>query len=192
MNIKKWMCGVVAAPLLLAGCGDYNPFAATLPTSATTITVFSLTGTPPAYPSGLNTYGQVATRVDGNANFDIAFDINSDGKAVLYPVKLIVSSIGGDRIVGLRKVTGTFDEVVSAPTGTYQPDSAVVASVGDVVVVEANHASSGDVCYLNVSPNIYSKISVDSVNVEAHTIVMRTVLDPNCGFRSFATGIPTK
>jgi len=183
--------GLAAAPLLLAGCGD-DPFANALPTVKEAFTVFALTGTPPAYPSALNTFGRVLTRVDGNANFDIAFDINSEGNAVLYPVKLIVSAVGGDRRVGLIKVPGTFDEVTSAPTGTYQADSAVVVAKGEVVVVEANRGVSGDVCGFNISPNIYSKILIDTIDTATHTIVIQMVVDPNCGFRSLVEGIPSK
>ncbi len=186
------MPGVAAAFVLLAGCGDSNPFAAALPTVKDTFTIFALTGTPPAYPSGLNTVGRAATRVDGNADFDVAFDINSEGKAVLYPVKLIVSSIGGDRLVGLKKVAIAFDSLDFAPTGTYQTDSAVVAGKGEVVVVEANRGTTGDLCSFNISPNIYTKILIDTIDPATRTIVIRTVLDPNCGFRSFLDGIPGK
>lgn len=182
----------MAAPLLLAGCGDANPFQAQFPTVADTFTLFALTGTPAAYPSGLDTFSRVATRVDGNARFDLAFDIDTAGYVVVYPVKLIVSSISGDRTIGLKKVAGTFDAITSAPTGIYQADSAVVLGVGENVVVEANRGTSGDVCYLNLSPNIYSKIQISSVNLATRTIVIQTVLDPNCGFRSFVTGIPAK
>ena len=192
MNLRKSVLGLMAAPLLLAGCGDANPFQARLPTAADTFTLFALTGTPAAYPSGLNTFSRLATRVDGSANFDLAFDIDGAGNAVVYPVKLIVSSVGGDRTIGLKKVAGTFDAIISAPTGTYQADSAVVLAVGENVVVEANRGTSGDICYLNLSPNIYSKIQISSVDLPTRTIVIQSVVDPNCGFRSFATGIPAK
>jgi hypothetical protein len=186
------MLGLIAAPLFLAGCSDYNPFGAQIPTGEDVFTIFALSGTPVVYPSGLNTYSRVATRVDGNANFDVAFDIGSDGNAILYPVKLVVSSPTGDRVVGLRKVAAQFDSVTSAPTGTYQGDSAVVAAPGEVIVVEANRGTSGDVCYLNISPNIYTKILISSIDLVTRTIVIQTVVDPNCGFRSFAAGIPEK
>jgi len=192
MNLKKSIAGASLAALALAACDDTNPFAATLPTAADAYTIFALTGTPPAYPSGLNTAARAATRVDGNANFDVAFDINAEGNAVLYPVKLVVSSIGGDRPVGLRKVDAPFDSVTSAPTGTYPTDSAVVAGRGQVVVVEANRGSDGDICAFNISPNIYTKILIDSVDVTNRTINIKTVMDPNCGFRSLAAGVPGK
>ena len=180
----------MAAPLLLAGCGNVNPYQAQFPTEADTFTLFALTGTPAAYPSGLNTFSRLATRVDGSANFDLAFDVDAAGNVVVYPVKLIVSSIGGDRTIGLKRVGGTFDAITSAPTGTYQGDSAVVLTVGENVAVDANRGASGDVCYLNLSPNIYSKIQITSVDLATRTIVIQSVVDPNCGFRSFAAGIP--
>jgi hypothetical protein len=192
MNLRKLAFGAVVASFIFAGCDNTNPFAAQLPTTQDVFTIFALTGTPPAYPSGLNTYGRSPTRVDGNAAFDVAFDINADGNAILYPVKLVVSSVSGDRPVGLRLVPGVWDSVTEAPTGTYQTDSAVVASKGQVVVVQANRGTSGDVCSFNISPFIYSKILVDSIDVKSHTITIQTVMDPNCGFRSFAAGIPSK
>lgn len=196
MNLRKLALGAVAASFIFIGCDNSNPFAAQLPTAEDVFTIFALTGTPPAYPSGLNTYGRTPTRVDGNASFDVAFDINSDGNAILYPVKLVVSSVSGDRPVGLRLIPGTFDSttfnsVASAPTGTYQTDTAVVASKGQIVVVEANRGLSGDVCSFSLSQNIYTKIFVDSIDVASHTIMIRTVMDPNCGFRSFEVGIPS-
>jgi hypothetical protein len=192
MNLRKSVAGAAVAALALVACDDTNPFGATLPTVADLYTIFALSGTSPAYPSGLNTVARAATRVDGNANFDVAFDINSDGNVVLYPVKLVVSSLAGDRPVGLLKVNAPFDSVLSAPTGTYQTDSAVVAGRGQVIVIEANHGGSGDICSFNISQNIYSKVLIDSVDVASRTITVKTVLDPNCGFRSFAAGIPAK
>ena len=192
MNLRKIALGVTAATLIFVGCDDTNPFAAQFPTTLDAYLIFALTGNSPAYPSGLNTFSRTPTRVDGNAAFDVAFDINSDGHAVLYPVKLIVSSIGGDRPVGLKKVPGTFASVLSAPTGVYQGDTAVVAGVNEVIVVETYRGGSGDICSFSLSPYIYSKINIDSVNVVTRTISISTVMDPNCGYRSLEEGIPDK
>jgi hypothetical protein len=192
MNLRKIALGAASATLIFVGCDNSNPFAAQFPTTLDSYLLFALTGNSPAYPSGLNTFSRTATRVDGNAAFDVAFDIDKNGNAILYPVKLIVSSIGGDRPVGLKKVPGKFIDVLSAPTGTYQGDTAVVAGKDEVVVVETYRGGSGDICSFSLSPYIYSKINIDSVNVATRTISISTVLDPNCGFRSFADGIPDK
>jgi hypothetical protein len=154
-------------------------------------TVFALTGTPATYPSGLNTYVRTPVRVDGSAQFDIAFDIDANGNTVIYPVQKIVSSLPSTRRVGLRKVDQQWDSVTIAPTGKYA-DSVITARVGDVVVIQSQRNTSGDVCAFDLSPYIYTKLKVDSVALPTRTIIAEAVVDPNCGFRQFTSGIPTK
>ena len=191
MTPRKFALALVASASVLTACGDSQLLQASLPTVQDAYIVFALTGTPAAYPSGLNTYVRSAVRVDGNANFDVAFDIDSAGRAVLYPVQKIVSSLSSARHVGLRKVSGIFENVTIAPSGTYA-DSTIVASEGDIVVVQAARNGAGDACQYDISPYIYTKMLVDSIAVDTRTIVLQTVLDPNCGFRSFESGIPAK
>ena len=191
MTPRKFALALVASALTLTACGDPQLLRASLPTVEDSYTLFALTGTPATYPSGLNTYVRSTVRVDGNANFDIAFDIDGQGKAVMYPVQKVVSSLPSTRRIGLRKVTGTFESLTIAPTGTYS-DSTVVAAKGDVVVVQAQRNGTGDACQFDISPYIYTKMTVDSVATGTRTIFLRTVLDPNCGFRSFESGIPAK
>ena len=71
MNLRKSIAGAALAALAITACDDTDPFAAQLPTVADSYTIFALSGTPPAYPSALNTAARAATRVDGNANFDV-------------------------------------------------------------------------------------------------------------------------
>jgi hypothetical protein len=130
-------------------------------------------------------------RVDGFAGFDVAFDIDPTGKPVIYPVKLIVSSPGGTRAVGMQRVSGLFDSVKVAPKTGYQTDSSFVLGLGEVVAIESPHNASGDLCGFAISPNIYAKFAVDSVNLNTRTLFVRMGVDPNCGFRSFVEGIPT-
>jgi hypothetical protein len=191
MTPRKFALALVASALTLTACGDPQLLRASLPTSEDAYALFALTGTPASYPSGLNTYVRSAVRVDGNANFDVAFDIDGQGNAVMYPVQKVVSALSASRRVGLRKVTGTFESLTIAPTGTYA-DSTVVAAKGEVVVIQAQRNSVGDACQYDISPYIYTKLTVDSVATTTRTIFLRTVLDPNCGFRSFESGIPAK
>jgi hypothetical protein len=177
---------------VLSACGDPTNLKATSLTMTDTVTVFALSGTPPAYPSGVSIVppGQVVL-VNGFAGFDVAFDIDADGNAIVYPVKLVVTSLGGARPVGLQKVSGTFETVTAAPKTGYEKDSSVVLAKNDVVVIESQHNGSGDICSFSLSPNLYAKIALDSVNLASRTLYLRLGLDPNCGFRSFAEGIPT-
>ena len=191
MTPRKFALAIVASASILTACGDPQSLQASLSTVQDVYTVFALTGTPAAYPSGINTYFRSAVRVDGNANFDVAFDLNDAGDVVIYPVQKVVSSLGGTRRVGLRKVSGAFDTVLEAPSGTYA-DSVLVAKKGDVVVLQAQRNGQGDACQFDFSPYIYTKMLVDSIAPATRTIVVQTVLDPNCGFRSFEAGIPSK
>jgi hypothetical protein len=94
-------------------------------------------------------------------------------------------------VVGLQKVSGSFDTVLEAPKDGYETDSALVMAPGEVVAVQSAHNFSSDLCAYSISPNIYAKITVDSVNLASRTLYLRMGLDPNCGFRSLADGIPT-
>jgi len=181
------MCVVVA----LNACGNPTSLTASVPDFTDTLSVFALSGTPPAFPSGISIVARQAVRVDGFAQFDVAFDINAAGNPVVYPVKLVVSSPGGSRAVGMQKVPGVFESVLSAPTTGFETDSALVMLPGDVVVVQTPHNGAGDLCQFTLSPNLYAKMVVDSVNLGSRSLFLRTVFDPNCGFRSFADGIPT-
>ena len=191
MTSRKFALAIVASAAILTACDDPDLLRASLPTVEDEYTVFALTGTPAAYPSGINTYVRAALRVDGSANFDVAFDIDDQGRALLYPVQKIVSSLSGTRRVGLRKVAGTFESVTEAPSGTYA-DSVIVATKGDVVVVQSVRNGSGDACQFDISPYIYTKMLVDSIATDIRTVKIRTVLDPNCGFRSFESGVPSR
>lgn len=109
---------------------------------------------------------------------------------MLYPVKLIVTPLTGIGDVGLRKVDGTFESVQRAPTGSYPLNESLTVGVGEVAVIEARRNRQGDLCSFALSPNIYSKLVVDSVSTATNAIWFRVVVNPNCGFRSFAPGLP--
>jgi hypothetical protein len=190
----KFRLALLAAMFVMVGlsaCRSPTTLKASLPTSVDSLSVFALSGTPPTYPSGISLLARQPVRVDGFASFDVALDINAAGNAVIYPVKLVVSSPGGSRPVGLLKQIAIFDSLFDAPKTGYETDSSLVIAPGEVVVVQSAHNTSGDLCQFALSPNIYAKIAVDSINLASRTIYLRLGLDPNCGFRSFITGLPT-
>ncbi|MEA2706314.1 MAG: hypothetical protein QOH22_1102 [Gemmatimonadaceae bacterium] len=191
MKARLALIATMCVVTVLNACGDIASLTATIPTFTDTLSLWALSGTPPSYPSGISIPGRQIVRVDGFAGFDIAFDINSSGKTVIYPVKLVVASPGGSRPVGLQKISRSFEDVPAAPTSGFQTDSALTIVPGEVVVVESPHNGSGDLCQFAISPNLYAKIAVDSVNLATRIIYLRMGFDPNCGFRSFADGIPT-
>lgn len=128
--------------------------------------------------------------ISSSADFDVVFDLDSQRRVVIYPVKLIVLPLTGVSEVGLLKVAGSFESVERAPTGTYEREQPVTVGVGEVVVIEARRNQQDDICGFALSPNIYSKIVVDSVSTGTNAIWIRLVANPNCGFRSFVAGLP--
>lgn len=177
--------------VVLSACGDPTNLKANLLNSVDTLFVYALTGTPPSYPSGVSIVASQAVRVDGFAGFDVALDIDAAGRPVVYPVKLVVASPGTARPVGLQKVAAPFAAVLEAPSAGYNTDASVVLAPGETVVIRSPHNGSGDICQFAVSPYLYAKITVDSVNLDSRILYLRMGIDPNCGFRSFADGLPT-
>ena len=189
----KARIAVIAAGLtaaFISACGDPTALKASLLNSVDSLSVFALSGTPPNYPSGVAFLSRQPVHVDGFALFDVAFDINADGNAVIYPVKLVVAS-GSSRPVAMQRVPQAFEDVTEAPKIGYQSDSALVAPLRETIIVQSAHNAAADLCQFAINPNIYAKISVDSVNLASRLIYFRMGLDPNCGFRSFAEGVPT-
>jgi hypothetical protein len=183
---------VALATAALSACGDNGALTASLLVSPDTLVAYALTGTQPNYPSGLNTVARTVVRVDGSANFDVAFDINQAGNIDIIPVRVAVNYLSGAVSVGLQtQAVGTFDAITQAPTGYYRPDTTITVTPGEPFVILTNRNGGTTVCYSLATPQVYAKVVVDSVNLVNRTIHFRQVVDPNCGYRSFVTGLPT-
>lgn len=172
-------CSVAA----LAACGDPVRIRAQFETVADTVTVFAVTGTPVIAPAALSTVRHEAVRIETTRDFDIVFDIDDAGLAILYPVQLVGGSPG---TTGILETTQNFDDIIEAPLDGYVTDSATVLGEGDVVLIEAEPAF----CVGTIRPRIYSKLIVDEIDVDTRSVRVRMVVDPNCGFRSLDEGIP--
>jgi hypothetical protein len=191
MKARLVLVATICVAAVLNACGDPTNIKAQLPTLVDTLSVWALSGSPPSYPSAISIPRRQIVNVSAAASFDVALDINAAGQPVIYPVRLVVSTPGGGRPVGLQKVSGTFETVTAAPRSGYETDSALVVALGETVVVQAPHNIAQEVCQFAISPNLYAKIAVDSVNLASRILYFRLATDPNCGFRSFANGIPT-
>jgi hypothetical protein len=186
----------LVAAAAVGACTDPTRLEARYETLQDTLVAFAMTRTPAAYPSALLTAAQqdadpsgepVVVRIGGALPFDVAFDIDATDNAVIYPLGLVVSDFGGQRRVGLQRAATPFDGVLRAPANGYVYDSAMVARPGEAVLIEAQQAPY---CAQDLLRTIYAKLVVDSVNSVTRTVHFRVGLDPNCGFRSFAPGVP--
>jgi hypothetical protein len=183
---RPYLVVFLGVAVLASACNDPLAIKASGEVHTDTLGVFSMTGTPVGFPSALNTSLRSAVRVDPSFDFDIAFDIDAQGRAVLIPVRLVGGTVTLSKQVGLQKLTVPFEQMVQAPTSGYRPDSVVYLSRGEAVVVQ----SQSSICALFVNQFLYSKVAVDSVSAANHVVYIRLVSDPNCGFRSLAPGIP--
>ncbi len=191
MKLRVISLGVLGAAIAASACTNPIHITAQDATVVDTLTVYALSGTSPSLPSGLDLFTRQPIVVDGLAAFDVAFDIVSPTQVRILPVRFVVTSPSGVRQVGIRLQTGTFPQLLNAPSGTYQTDSSLVVNVGDVAVIQTTRAFPGEFCQYTLSPYLYSKLSVLSIDMPTRTIQFQLGINPNCGFRSFLPGIPT-
>ena len=147
----------------------------------------AITGTPTTSPVALSLTNKAITRLDGGFDFDIAFDLNALGKPVILPIGLVGTPIGGAHLVGLKRMSGVFDSVTEAPKSGYVFDSTVVVSAGQVLAIQAQVS----ICSYSITPYIFAKVVIDSVQMPTRTLFGRTLINLNCGFRSLVPGTPT-
>jgi hypothetical protein len=154
-----------------------------------TVTVYALTGAPVTLPAAYYFITQSLVRpqitASGGVNFELAFDITSDGRAALIPARIAVpdSPVAAPR-VALQKSTIPFDQLLRAPDKGYI-DSTAFASVGDTYIVQL--LTSG----CTYGEPVYAKVELDSILPAERRIVFRTIINRNCGFRSLTVGLPT-
>lgn len=180
---------LAGAIIALSACREPLNLIANRDTVTDTLTVYALTGTPAAYPTALITPLHTVVRAEAALDFDIAFDIDAQGNALLYPFSLVVDPTAARRSVGIQKVNIAFDALTRAPTGGYRYDSVTVAPEGTVAVIQATRAVE---CQFDYSHTIYSKIVIDDVDAVNRRISFRILVDPACGFRDLVPGRPKR
>jgi hypothetical protein len=176
------------ATLVVVGCDDPFKLKAQYANEPFVFSAYGISGSGPANaPAALDLVGRSTVRVDGSFNFDIAFDFDATGKVVILPQKLVGTPISGTRVVYLQRLTGGYESVLEAPQRNWQSDSVVAVRPGEVVGIKLTSAS----CLYQLSSDIYAKLVVDSIKTGG-LIFGRGMINPNCGFKSFAEGIPDK
>jgi len=179
---------VVLALSAIAGCSDPFALKASYANEPFVYSLYGISGTGPANaPAALDLVGRSPVRVDGTFSFDIAFDFDGKGKVVILPQKLVGTPVSGSRVVYLRRLSGSYESNLLAPTSGWVSDSTMAVLPGEVIGVKLTSAS----CAYQMSSDLYAKIVVDSVRTGG-LIFGRGVVNPNCGFKSFEEGVPTK
>src|SRR5688572_1436709 len=117
---------VITAVAAAAACGDTRRLPALDSVFADTLIVYALTGTDVSYPTALNVAELAVVRATGVFNYELAFDIDAAGNAVIYPMELLVGEDTPFRRVGLQKLTVPFEELTRAPRTGYVYDAPTV------------------------------------------------------------------
>jgi len=170
-----------------AACGGpTNPNATTV-VITDTLVAWAINGTGAAQPSAYYLADNAVVQVTSALRFDVAFDVDSaTGKAIVIPARLITDGSVLGFHVGLQHLTQPFDSVLYGLKTGYVFDSIYALSPGDGVMLVSNPPG----CSIDPNPSLYGKFIIDSVNIVARTVHFRATEDPNCGYRSFAPGIP--
>ena len=182
---------LILTAVVLAACGDSNNLlnAASFENSTRTFSVYALTGTSSALPAAYNFTTELLARPqllsNGGVNFDVAFDLTSDNKVKLLPVRSIVPlPPAGVSSVGMLKSTTAYSALERAPERGYIVDSTLVIGIGETVVLQL----PGSGCIYGEP--YYAKLVVDSILVAQRRIVVGSLVNRNCGFRALTVGIP--
>lgn len=152
----------------------------------TDFTVWAITGSPAPYPTAFSVQRNTTLRLDPSGAFDIAFDILPDGKLQVLPVRSVVSSLGGGRVVGVQVATVPFAQVTEAPRTGWNSDSTIEVIVGQTFLIQV----TSDECAFAQKQTIYAKFVADSIVPADRRAFLSGRINQNCGFRSFADGIP--
>lgn len=178
----------VVAVAGLLGCGP-DPFApvARDPTLNAAVEIWALTGAPTNFPTVYLVPQRLAVRPDAGASFDLGFDIDADGRLLVLPVTKVVTPLAAPRRIGIIRSNETWNLITSAPRTGWVFDSVMTVNVGQAFIVRVQT----QFCALEFSNEVYAKFFVDSIFPAERRIRLTGVVNPNCGFRSFSSGVPT-
>lgn len=170
----------------VTGCDDPFQLQARLPNFDRGFEVWAITGSPATLPSALVVPTATVTRLDVSGSFDIAFDIDAEGRVVVLPVSRVVQPITGVRGVAVRRLSGVYNTILDVPNTGWVDDSVLVVAPGEAFGVR----STSLYCQFELRQQVYAKFYIESADPVTRKIVLLARINPNCGFRSLADGVP--
>jgi hypothetical protein len=177
----------VVAAAAQSGCSDPAAIRASFSNLEVRRTVYAMNGSAITLPSAVSVRSTVGVPIDASFQFDIAFDLDSNGVVQVYTQARVASQLAPTHRVGLLVSDLTFDEITRAPVAGFVYDSVAALPIGKTLlvdVIEQGCTSS----FLGV--NIRAKIAVDSIVPAKRGIYLHVLSNPNCGFRSLVQGTP--
>src|SRR5881409_260534 len=128
-----------------------------------TVSLYALSGTPVSFPSAYSLTFDQPVRPDQTTAIDFAFDIDSAGRAKLFPT----GALHLGRASGIQLTTTPFDSIKVAPTSHYQLDSAVVVDSNSVALLHSTPTQ----CSFGLPNQVYY--------AKLHVLAIDTTSGPN-------------
>jgi hypothetical protein len=181
--------GVMAVAFSFSACGGDDPFrpAATRESAVREVSLASFsTGT--VAPTALDLLGQRIVRPEllgnGAANFQLTFDVEPNDEISLIPALAVLSPPNGGTSLGLQRSTASFEESRRAPLGGFAFDSTVTTGVRETWFFQLN----AGVC--SFGEPFYGKVEIDGINSNTKRLIVRYLINLNCGYRDLTEGLP--
>lgn len=175
-----------ALALLASACSDPFQLKARQVNQDKLFEVWAVSGSSPTLPSAFVVPTATATRLDAGGAFDIAFDIDSAGRVVVLPVSRVVQPLVGTRVVALQRAYGVYNTILEAPKNGWVDDSVLVVNAGSTFFAKVTTLY----CQYELRQQVYAKFYVESADPVTRRITIAARINPNCGFRSLADGLP--
>ena len=175
------LCAVaVALAVAATACGSTLPRATNVSQIAS-YALYGLIGAPARASTALS-FTAGSMHADATFQFDVAVDLDSAGKVVVYPVRNIAGNLAGtQKRIGMQVVSGLFETVGDVPSTGYDTLGTKTVAPGTVLAVELQEPL---ICQFSLGGiHLYGKFVVDSVTPASRRIFVTTVIDPNCGYR---------
>ena len=186
---RRALIPLLAAALVgggLTACDDPFRLQAQFPNIDRSFELWAVTGTSATYPSAVIVTTASPSQLDAAGSFDFAVDIDGDGRLAVIPVSKIVQPLIGSRVVAMQRASLPYSQVLEAPQTGWLPDTTLLVNPGGVFLVKINSLS----CQYSQSADLYAKFVVDSIDPIGRRAILSARINPNCGFRSFVSGLP--
>jgi hypothetical protein len=175
---------VLLALALAAGCSNANSLADPTNTNVVdTVTLGALEGTPIQTPSAY-AVDLGAVRTDQTTAFEFAYNVDSSGRRVFLPRKVLGLSSASGAEPGVQATGAAFDDITVAPSNGYTVDSAVVVDVGQRWLVRSRVSA----CTIGVPK--YAKLEI--LSFQDSTVTFEVLADNNCGYKGLEPGLPNR
>jgi hypothetical protein len=171
-----------------AACKGFTQIDPSFQNVTATDTVYAINGGPPNAPNSINLFQGLTDRADQGFGFDVAFDLDVNDNVIVIPSRALATSFSNPYSVGLQKATTAFELITSAPKDGYRADTSMSVAIGQALLIESHDFNA---CFTALKGQSYfSKLVVTDVDKATRRIAFTVTVNRNCGFHSFAPGLP--